>query len=67
MEVSPAIFRAYDIRGVVDEVLTPDVVREVGKAFGSECEAQGQKRVVVARDGRLSGPMLSEALIDGLM
>ena len=32
MEVSPAIFRAYDIRGVVDEVLTPDVVREVGKA-----------------------------------
>ncbi len=67
MEVSPAIFRAYDIRGVVDEVLTPDVVREVGKAFGSECEAQGQKRVVVARDGRLSGPALSEALIDGLM
>ncbi|HBC58415.1 MAG TPA: phosphomannomutase/phosphoglucomutase, partial [Gammaproteobacteria bacterium] len=35
--------------------------------FGSECEAQGQKRVVVARDGRLSGPALSEALIDGLM
>lgn len=42
MEVSPAIFRAYDIRGVVDEVLTPDVVREVGKAFGSECEARGK-------------------------
>lgn len=67
MEVSPVIFRAYDIRGIVEEVLTPGVVREVGKAFGSECEAKGIKTVVVARDGRLSGPMLMEALTEGLL
>ncbi len=66
MTPSPAIFRAYDIRGVVTDSLTPDVVREVGKAFGSEAQARGQKTVVIGRDGRLSGPALAEALTEGL-
>ncbi len=67
MEISPAIFRAYDIRGVVTDTLTPDVVREIGRAYGSECLERGMKTAVVARDGRLSGPDLVKALSEGIV
>ena len=61
-----SIFRAYDIRGVVGESLTPAVITQVGQAIGSEAAAQNQDKIVVARDGRLSGMELMEALIKGL-
>jgi len=61
-----SIFRAYDIRGIVDETLTPEVVTQIGQAIGSEAAAKNQPKIVVARDGRLSGPKLIEALIEGL-
>ena len=60
------IFKAYDIRGIVDETLTTDIVFAVGRAFASEARQRGQQTVVVGRDGRLSGPTLMEALINGL-
>ena len=65
--VSASIFRAYDIRGVVGETLTAEVVYEIGRAIGSEAHERGQQKVIVARDGRLSGPELSAALIRGLV
>jgi len=65
-EVSPEIFRAYDIRGIVDSTLTPAVVREIGRALGTKIQEEGDTRVVVGRDGRLSGPLLKEALSEGL-
>jgi phosphomannomutase/phosphoglucomutase len=64
--ISPDIFRAYDIRGIVDETLTPETVYLIGKAVGSEARAQHETKVIIARDGRLSGPVLSEALKNGL-
>ena len=64
--IPSTIFRAYDIRGVVTDALTPDNVREIGRAFGSECLARGQKTAVVGRDGRTSGPALIEALSEGI-
>ncbi|HSS63880.1 MAG TPA: phosphomannomutase/phosphoglucomutase [Gammaproteobacteria bacterium] len=60
------IFRAYDIRGVVKQSLTPEVVRVIGRAIGSEADALGQKKIVVGRDGRTSSPRLAETLIEGL-
>jgi phosphomannomutase/phosphoglucomutase len=60
------IFRAYDIRGITTNELTADVVHDIGMALGSEVQAQGGKSIIVARDGRLSGPALSEALKQGL-
>ncbi|MFK7891383.1 MAG: phosphomannomutase/phosphoglucomutase [Granulosicoccus sp.] len=66
MTLSPAIFRAYDIRGVVTDALTPAVVEQVGRAFGSQCVDQNISCVVVARDGRLSGPDLIAALSTGI-
>ncbi|HVX05098.1 MAG TPA: phosphomannomutase/phosphoglucomutase, partial [Rhodanobacteraceae bacterium] len=60
------IFRAYDIRGVVGQTLTEGVARQLGRAIGSAVRDKGLSEIVVGRDGRLSGPMLSGALIEGL-
>jgi len=64
--LDPSIFKAYDIRGLVDENFTPPVVRAIGQAFGSAARDRGCADVVVARDGRLSGPELIRALSEGL-
>src|SRR3569623_478425 len=66
MVIPTSIFRAYDIRGVVGDTLTEEIVYEIGRALGAEAYARGQQSVVVARDGRLSGPALSAALSKGL-
>jgi len=67
MDISSSIFKAYDIRGIVEKELTPEVVKLIGMAIGSESIAQGERGIVVGRDGRLTGPMLSESLISGLI
>jgi phosphomannomutase/phosphoglucomutase len=66
MSISPAIFRAYDIRGVVTDTLTPAAVEQIGRAFGTQCHERRIETVVVARDGRLSGPDLIAALSKGI-
>ena len=60
------IFKAYDIRGIVDSALTTTITRQIGQAFGSEALSRGVNSVIIARDGRLSGPALSTALSEGL-
>ncbi len=59
MQVTPSIFKAYDIRGVVPSSLDESVAEGLGKAFGAHGLAQGQGTVAVGRDGRLSGSALS--------
>jgi phosphomannomutase len=66
MRLSPSIFKAYDIRGVVPSTLDEEVARALGLAFGAAAQAEGEKTVAVGRDGRLSGPSLGAALIRGL-
>ncbi len=66
MDMDRSIFRAYDIRGIVDQSLTEEVVEQIGRAVGSESQARGVKTIVVGRDGRLSGPRLQQALMEGL-
>ncbi len=61
------IFKAYDIRGVVDKSLSEDVVTRIGQALGTEALALGQDAIIIGRDGRLSGPRLVAALSDGVM
>lgn len=67
MQVHASIFKAYDIRGVVPVTLTTDVARALGRAFGSRAMQLGSRTVAVGRDGRLSGPELAAALIQGLV
>ena len=61
-----SIFREYDIRGVVDRDLTPEVVRDIGQAVGSLAAERGETQVIVGRDGRLSSPTLCAALKAGI-
>ena len=63
---APEIFKAYDIRGIVQTALTVDTVRAIGHALGSEAQRRGQRAIVVGRDGRLSGPVLAQALSEGI-
>ena len=60
------IFKAYDIRGIVDKTLTVEAVEAIGQAIGSEARKRGKQAVCIGRDGRLSGPSLSLALARGL-
>lgn len=64
--VDHSIFRAYDIRGVVGTSLSEDVARLIGQAIGTAMGERGLQEIVVGRDGRLSGPALADALIEGL-
>jgi phosphomannomutase len=66
MKFEPSIFKAYDIRGIVGKTIDETFAEHLGRAFGSEAILAGEKAVAVGRDGRLSGPGLSAALIRGL-
>ncbi len=66
MNVPAEIFRAYDIRGIAGRSLSAAVVREVGRALAALGRERGAPDFAVGRDGRLSGPELSAALMDGL-
>ena len=63
---APEIFKAYDIRGIVDKTLTAEAVRAIGHALGSEARKRSQRAIAIGRDGRLSGPELAGALADGI-
>ena len=67
MQPTPAIFKAYDIRGIVPSTLNEEVALGLGRAFGTAARAEGQTTVAVGRDGRLSGPAISSALVQGLI
>jgi len=65
--LAPSILRAYDIRGVVGEDFSEDDLFVIGKAFAAEMSSRGLTRACVGYDGRLSSPMLEQALVDGLV
>ena len=66
MQIDATIFKAYDIRGIVGKNVDEAFAEHLGRAFGSEARAAGEKAVAVGRDGRVSGPKLAAALIRGL-
>jgi phosphomannomutase/phosphoglucomutase len=65
--IEPSIFRAYDIRGVVDESLTEPVVRLLGQVLGSTVLENGESKIMIGCDGRLSSPRLTKALCEGVL
>lgn len=60
------IFKAYDIRGIVETALTPEAVERIGHAIGSEARERRLTTIAIGRDGRLSGPKLAQALMNGI-
>lgn len=67
VKISPQIFRAYDIRGIVGDSLDNDVAHAIGMAVGSEARDKSQSAVIVARDGRHSSQDLAQAVAEGIM
>lgn len=67
MQLDRSIFKAYDIRGIVGKTLTEDVARAVGAVLGTRAARKGINTLCVGRDGRLSGPSLAAALIEGIV
>src|SRR3990167_1732684 len=65
--IDQSIFRAYDIRGIACVTLTEETVMLIGKAIGSLALEQNVNQIVIARDGRFSGPLLSRALSSGIL
>src|SRR5688572_30043264 len=63
MQLSPSIFKAYDIRGIVPATLDEQVAEALGRAFGTVAHHKGEKTVAVGRDGRLSGPSRPTATV----
>ncbi len=65
--IDPSIFRTYDIRGIVGNVLNEEIMYLIGRAFGSLVREQGGRQIALARDGRLSSPALVVSLTNGLL
>lgn len=66
MAPDASIFKAYDIRGIVDKTLTEDAVRQIGRVLGTMAHEAGRTSFCVGRDGRLSGERLAGALMEGI-
>ena len=64
--IATEIFRAYDIRGIVDEQLSDAMLYHIGLAVGTQVKRNGEDSIAVGADGRLSSPRLSQALMAGL-
>src|SRR5512137_492809 len=67
MSVNPLMFRAYDIRGIVDDDLTEDAARVIGQGIGTYLQRRFGKNIVVGRDNRLSSERLKNKLVEGLV
>lgn len=65
--INPLIFREYDVRGVYGIDLSEDVAYTFGKSYGSYIRQYNSNKVLVGHDNRLSSPILSEALIKGIL
>ncbi len=62
-----ALFREYDLRGIVGNELTEDLAERLGRAYSTHVSRHGVKAISVGRDGRLSSPALHKALLKGLL
>ena len=67
MNLNESIFREYDIRGIVEEDFSKDVVENLGKAFGTYILKNNGSTISVSGDIRESSPVLKNYFISGLL
>lgn len=65
--LNPHIFRAYDVRGKIGSDITPDVFRQVGRAYGTLIRRKGGKQIALGQDNRLSSADLKAAFAEGVL
>ncbi len=64
--INPAIFREYDIRGVIGEDITPAVARSIARAYAVYLAKDGVREVIVGQDNRASSPSIRDAVVEAL-
>ncbi len=62
----PSVLREYDVRGTVGTMLGAEDAYALGRSFATRVLRDGRRCIAVGYDGRLSSPMLEEALVAGL-
>ena len=62
-----ALFREYDLRGIVGKELTEEIAERLGRAYATYVSGRGVHTISLGRDGRLSSPALHKALLKGLL
>lgn len=62
-----ALFREYDLRGIVGKELTEQIAERLGRAYATYALGRGVRTISLGRDGRLSSPALRDALLKGLL
>ena len=65
--MNPYIFREYDIRGIVEKDFTSDVVKNLGRAFGTYVIRSGGQKISISGDIRLTTPKLVKKFTEGLI
>ena len=65
--MNASIFREYDIRGIVETDFSDEVVRNLGKAFGTVMRQRNYSTIAVGYDLRLSSPHLQKIYVEGLV
>ena len=66
MNVNKQIFRGYDIRGIANVDLNPEIVEHIGKAHGTYLRNRGINQAVVGHDCRITSQEYSDAFIKGM-
>jgi phosphomannomutase/phosphoglucomutase len=66
MQINPNIFRGYDLRGVVDKDLNPEILEHLGRAHGTYLKKRGINKALVSRDCRATSPEYGQAFIRGI-
>ena len=66
MQLPPHIFRAYDIRGIVGEDLTEEIVHRIALGYGTMMRQEGRKRIAVGYDIRESSAPFAQMISEGL-
>jgi phosphomannomutase len=61
--IDPAIFKAYDVRGIYGQDLTDEIAYRIGRAAAQYLNVP---EIAVGRDMRLSSPQLASALMQGI-
>lgn len=65
--INPHIFREYDIRGIQDKDLNPDIAYTIGRSFGTILKNLNQTRTVVGYDNRPTSPAYATSYIQGIL
>ncbi len=66
MNINPAIFREYDIRGLAETELTPEIIFKLGQAYATFLIERSVDKVLIGGDVRLSTPVIRENLTAGI-